>query len=83
MTGPLDNPKKSFDRKAQKEKIKEDWEKEQQTVKQIFREKFKQKKNEQTENTKQSEQKFELEKPSNNPPKKTLESKKKPESEDF
>jgi hypothetical protein len=83
MTGPLDNPKKSFDRKAQREKIKEDWEKEQQTVKQIFREKFKQKKNEQNENTKQSEQKFELEKPSNNTPKKTLEPKKKPESEDF
>jgi len=83
MTGPLDNPKKGFDRKGQKEKIKEDWKQEKKNVKRIFKEEFGLKKNEKPVEEKKSEQKFELEKPDNNQPKKTLEPKKKPVEEDF
>ncbi|MES2679374.1 MAG: AsmA-like C-terminal region-containing protein [Bacteroidota bacterium] len=84
MTGNIDNPVKAFDRKGQKEKIKEDFKEEKQTVKRVLKEELGLfKKDELPQKEKKSEQKFELEKPGNNPPKKTLEPKKKPAEEDF
>jgi len=84
MTGTLDNPIVKFDRKGQKAKIKEDIKQESQNIKNILKEElglFKKENSAPKEN--KSEQKFELEKPNNNNPKKTLEIKKKPEEEDF
>lgn len=40
MTGPVDNPKISFDRKGAKEKIREDIKNEKQTIRQIMKEEF-------------------------------------------
>ncbi|HOZ86530.1 MAG TPA: AsmA-like C-terminal region-containing protein [Bacteroidia bacterium] len=84
MTGTIDNPVKKFDRKGQKEKIREDIKEEKQTVKRVLKEELGLfKKDELPPKQKKAEQKFELEKPDNNPPKKTLEPKKKPAEEDF
>lgn len=40
MTGPIDNPKITYDRKGAKEKIREDIKNEKQTIKQIMKEEF-------------------------------------------
>lgn len=40
MSGPVDNPKISYDRKGAKEKIREDIKNEKQTIKQIMKEEF-------------------------------------------
>ncbi len=84
MTGTLDNPVKKFDRQGHKEKVREDIREEKQTVKRILKEELGLfKKDDLPPKEKKSEQKFELEKPGNNSPKKTLEPKKKPADEDF
>lgn len=84
MTGTVDNPDIKYDRRGMKEKIKEDVKQEKQNVKSILKEEFGLfKKQNLPEKEKKTEQKFELEKPSNNAPKKTLERKKKPVEEDF
>jgi hypothetical protein len=84
MTGNLDNPTIKYDKKGLKQKIKEDLKQEKQTIKQLLKEEFglfkKDSISKKTSN--KSDQKFELEKPNNNPQKKPLEPKKKSDDDD-
>lgn len=85
MTGNLDNPVIKYDKKGLKQKIKEDIKQEKQNLKQLLKEEFGAFKRD-TLNSKagnKSNQKFELEKPNNNSPKKPLEPKKKEDDDDF
>jgi len=84
MTGNIDNIILKYDRQGMRQKIKEDLKIEKQTLKQILKEEFGAFKND-TLNGKpgnKANQKFELEKPNNNSPKKTLEAKKKKDEDD-
>jgi hypothetical protein len=84
MTGNLDNPVIKYDKKGLKQKIKEDIKQEKQNLKQLLREEFGAFKKDSLGTKGNKAQKFELEKPNNNPSKKTLEPKKKIEDdEDF
>lgn len=84
MTGTVDKPIIKYDKKGLKEKVKKDIQEEKQNIKQILKEEFGLFKKEANEKKKtEAEQRFELEKPNANPPKKTLEPKKKEEDEDF
>lgn len=84
MTGNMDDPKIKYDRKGLKQKIKEDLKQEKQTLKQLLKEEFGAFKNDTTlkKHGNKADQKFELEKPNNNSPKKTLEIKKKKDNDD-
>lgn len=82
MTGTVDNTIIKYDRKGLKEKIKNDIKEEKQNLRQVLKEEFGLFKKDSARKTNKAEQQFELEKPNNNPPKKTLELKKK-EEEDF
>lgn len=81
MKGTIDKPVMAFDKKGLKEKIREDIKEERKNTRQLLKEIGLFKKDSLIRKNK-SDQHFELEKPSNNPPKKTLELKKKDE-EDF
>jgi len=88
MTGSIDNPKISYDRKAMKEKIKEDIKNEKQNLKNILKEEFGLFKKDTTlknSNTiKKSDQQFIIDNGNKKEPPKKLEPKKKPEEdEDF
>ncbi|WP_317899089.1 AsmA-like C-terminal region-containing protein [Aurantibacillus circumpalustris] len=83
MTGTIDNPDIKYDFKGQKEKIKDDIAREKKTMKQLFKEEWNLfKKDTSVTKSKKPETVFELEKPEQASPKKTLELKKK-EEEDF
>jgi len=82
MTGTVDNIAIKYDRKGMKEKIKNDIKEEKQNLRQVLKEEFGLFKKDSLRKSHKAEQQFELEKPNNNPPKKTLELKKK-EEEDF
>ena len=86
MTGTVDKPIIKYDRKGLKENIKKDLKAEKQNLKQILKDEFGLFKKDSLSVKKKdkAEQNFELEKPNNNAPKKTLEPKKKEEEdEDF
>jgi hypothetical protein len=86
MTGTVDDPIIKYDKKGLKEKIKNDIKEEKQTLKQLLKDEFGlfKKDSIKTNQQKKSENKFELENPKSNTPKKTLETpKKKEEDEDF
>ncbi len=84
MTGTVDKPVIKYDKKGLKENIKKDIKEEKQNLKQLLKNEFGLfKKDTLTPKEKEkAEQVFELEKPSNNKPKKTLEPKKKKEDDD-
>lgn len=84
MTGTVDKPVIKYDKKGLKENIKKDIKEEKQNLKQLLKSEFGLfKKDTLTPKEKQkAEQVFELEKPNNNKPKKTLEPKKKKEDDD-
>ena len=84
MTGTVDKPVIKYDRKGLKENIKKDIKEEKQNIKQILKEEFGLFKRDSTSVKKKdkTDQKFELEKPNNNQPKKTLEPKKKKDDDD-
>jgi hypothetical protein len=84
MTGTVDKPVIKYDRKGLKENIKNDIKQEKQNLKQLLKEEFGLFKTD-TITLKKKEkaaQKFELENPDNNKPKKTLEPKKKKDDDD-
>ncbi len=86
MTGTVDKPIIKYDRKGLKENIKKDLKEEKQNIKQLLKEEFGLFKKDSVSAKKKdnANQNFELEKPNNNQPKKTLEPKKKKEDdEDF
>ena len=85
MTGTVDNPEiKYLDLKGMKQKIREDIRQENKTVKSILKEEFGLfKKDTSLKKAPAPAPAFQLEKPSQSPPKKTLEPKKKQEDEDF
>jgi hypothetical protein len=88
MTGSIDNPKISYDRKAMKEKIKEDIKTEKQNLKNILKEEFGLFKKDSTlnksNNTKKADQQFIIDNGNKKENTKKLEPKKKPEEdEDF
>lgn len=86
MKGSADDPDiKYLDTKGMKEKIKNDVKKEGKNMKRVFKEEWNLFKNDTTlKKVKKPEPVFELEKPENNTPKRTLElKKKKDEEEDF
>ncbi len=88
MTGSIDNPKISYDRKAMKEKIKEDIKNEKQNLKNILKEEFGLFKKDSTlnksNNTKKADQQFIIDNGNKKENTKKLEPKKKPEEdEDF
>ena len=83
MTGTIDNPKIKYDTKGLKEKIKNDIKLEKTNLKQLLKEEWNLFKKDSTlKKSKKEETHFELEKPENNVPKKTLEPKKKKEEDD-
>lgn len=84
MTGTVDKPVIKYDKKGLKENIKKDLKEEKQNLKQLLKNEFGLfKKDTLTPKEKEKAgQVFELEKPSNNKPKKTLEPKKKKEDDD-
>lgn len=84
MTGNIDDIKIKYDRKGLKQKIKEDIKQEKKNLKQLFKDEFSGSKKDtiKVKPGNKADQKFELEKPNNNPAKKTLEPKKKKEEED-
>lgn len=83
MTGNIDNLSIKYDRKGLKQKIKEDIKHEKQNLKQILKEEFGAfKKDTLKKAGTKADQRFELEKPNNNPSKKTLEPKKKKDDDD-
>lgn len=84
MTGTVDNPVIRYDKQGLKEKIKEDMKQEKENLKLILKNEFGLfKKDSVSKGASKADQKFELEKPSdNNPKKKTLELKKKEEEDD-
>lgn len=83
MTGNIDNLIIKYDKQGLKQKIKEDIKQEKQNLKQILKEEFGAFKRDTLKKTgTKAGQKFELEKPGNNMPKKTLELKKKKEEDD-
>lgn len=84
MTGSVDKPIIKYDRKGLKENIRKDLKEEKQNLKQLLKEElglFK-KDSVSTKQKDKAEQKFELEKPNNNKPKKALEPKKKKDDDD-
>ena len=87
MTGSIDNPKISYDRKAMKEKIKEDIKNEKQNLKNILKEEFGLFKKDTTLKTtylKKADQQFIIDNGNKKETTKKLEPKKKPEEdEDF
>jgi hypothetical protein len=84
MTGNIDNPIIKYDRKGLKEKVKSDLKQEKQNLKLLLREEFGLfKKDSLPKRAVKPEPGFELEKPGNNAPKKTLEPKKRDVEEDF
>lgn len=85
MKGTVDHPDMSYDMKGMKLKIREDMKQEKKTVKSILKEEFGLFKKDSSVkiNAAKPAPVFQLEKPGNNPPKKTLEPKKKEEDEDF
>lgn len=84
MTGSIDNPVFKYDKKGLKQKIKEDIKQEKQNLKQLLKEEFGVFKKDSVRGKpgNKADQKFELEKPGNNQPKKTLEPRKKNEDDD-
>lgn len=83
ITGTLDDPKITFDRKGYKAKIKSDINQEKKNMKQLLKEEFHLFKKDSTlKKTKKEETTFELEKPESSTPKKGLELKKKKEDEE-
>ena len=83
MKGTIDNPDLKFDKQGQKQKIKNDIIQEKKTMKRLLKEEWNLfKKDTSLKKTKKSEPVFELEKPEQSSPKKTLELKKK-EEDDF
>jgi hypothetical protein len=84
MTGTLDDPHMKYDTKGLKEKIKNDIRQENKNIRQLLKEEWNLFKKDSTlKKVKKQEPAFELEKQENNPPKKTLELKRKKEEEDF
>jgi hypothetical protein len=86
MTGTIDNPLTKYDRKGLKQKIKEDLKREKQSIKELLRTEFGLFKKDTLSKKpgNKADQKFELEKPDNKTPKKTLEvKKKKDDGDDF
>ncbi|MEO6303257.1 MAG: AsmA-like C-terminal region-containing protein, partial [Bacteroidia bacterium] len=84
MTGTVDKPIIKYDKKGLKENIKKDIKEEKQNLKHLLKEEFGLFKKDSLQSKKKETagQKFELEKPNNNQPKKTLEPKKKKEDDD-
>ncbi|MBL7912447.1 MAG: hypothetical protein JNJ41_15410 [Bacteroidia bacterium] len=84
MTGTVDKPIIKYDRKGLKENIKKDLKEEKQNLKQLLKEEFGlfKKDSVSTKKKEKADQAFELEKPNNNKPKKTLEPKKKKDDDD-
>ena len=84
MTGTVDKPVIKYDRKGLKENIKKDLKEEKQNLKKLLKDEFGVFKKDSTlgKQKEKAEQKFELEKPNNNKPKKPLEPKKKAEDDD-
>lgn len=84
MTGNIDNIVMKYDRKGMRQKVKEDIKQEKETLKQILKEEFGlfKKDSIKVKAVNKSDQKFELEKSDNKPPKKTLEPKKKSDDDD-
>ncbi|MDP3567589.1 AsmA-like C-terminal region-containing protein [Sediminibacterium sp.] len=84
MTGTVDNPIIKYDRKGLKENIKQDLKDEKQNLKQLLKTEFGLFKKDSlpVKQREKADQKFELENPDNNKPKKTLEAKKKKEDDD-
>lgn len=84
MKGTIDDPIIKYDKRGLKEKIGADIKKEKQNLKQLFREEFGLfKKDSLPVKKKKAEQEFELENPSKQEPKKSLELNKKEEEDDF
>lgn len=84
MTGTVDKPVIKYDKKGLKENIKKDIKEEKQNLKQLLKEEFGLFKKDTTASKpkEKANQAFELEKPNNNKPKKTLEPKKKKDDDD-
>ncbi|MCW3078010.1 MAG: hypothetical protein JWO32_2619 [Bacteroidetes bacterium] len=84
MTGNIDNLILKYDKKGLKQKVTEDIKQERQSLKLLLKEEFGAFKKDTTgsKGGSKKDQKFELEKPNNNPAKKTLEPKKKKEDDD-
>lgn len=84
MSGTVDHPEFDYDKAGFKEKIKEDLHSRNQDAKRVLREELGLfKKDTGLRQQKKVQPRFELEKTSNNPPKKTLEPKRKQEDDDF
>lgn len=84
MTGTVDEPKFSYDKRGLREKVREDLKSEKTDIRRVLREEFGLfKKDSLTRRDKKSETTFELEKPAGQSTKKTLEPKRKPEDDDF
>lgn len=83
MTGTVEDPIIKYDKKGLKEKIKRDIKQEGQNFRQILKEEFGVFKKDSVSKPNKSEHYFELEKPEEQKPKKTLELKKKEDDEDF
>ena len=84
MTGTVDKPIIKYDRKGLKENIKKDIKEEKQNLKQLLKEEFGlfKKDTSSLKAKEKDDQAFELEKPNNKKPKKTLEPKKKKDDDD-
>ena len=84
MTGTVDKPIIKYDRKGLKENIKKDIKEEKQNLKQLLKEEFGLVKKDTSalKPKEKADQAFELEKPNNKNPKKTLEPKKKKDDDD-
>lgn len=84
MTGTVDKPIIKYDRKGLKENIKKDIKEEKQNLKQLLKEEFGlfKKDTSSLKANEKADQAFELEKPNNKKPKKTLEPKKKKDDDD-
>lgn len=84
MSGTVDHPKFDYDKAGFKEKVKEDIRDRKQEAKRVLHEELGLfKKDSSIRPVKKAQPHFELEKTGNNPPKKTLEPKRKQEDDDF
>jgi hypothetical protein len=84
MTGTVDKPVIKYDRQGLKNKVRTDIKQEKQNMKALLKEEFGFfKKDTSTQRSKKESQEFTLDEPQRNPPKKTLQLKKKEEDEDF